>query len=331
MKEALYYTSESNKELKCFLCPKECIIQNGKTGSCRVRQNIDGKLYSAIYEKFTTVDFDPIEKKPLYHFYPGTKIFSLGTAGCNLSCQYCQNWETSQKSFNEVQTRKVTTEDVIRIRNAYNSIAVAYTYNEPLINYEFILETASEAHKYGLKNVLVTNGFISEEALYNLLPYIDAMNVDVKSFRDDFYKKICNGRIAPVLRTVEIAIKKKCHVEITNLLIPKLNDSAEEIEDLTDWVYSLGEQVPLHFSRYFPSHKMTIDATPLKTIHKARQIALEKLKYIYIGNVWEEKVNNTYCPSCKELLITRKGYVTIIKSLEKGHCKGCGNKVNVVQ
>ena len=321
----------AQKVLQCQLCPFLCVIESGQAGHCGVRENQDGKLYSLVYGQFVSVGIDPIEKKPLFHFYPGRDIFSLGTAGCNFQCSFCQNWEISQKKPAELNLREISSDDAVRMAKQYGTIGIAYTYNEPLINYEYVLECSEKAHNYGLKNVLVTNGYIQEEPLLKLLPHIDAVNIDVKSFRDEFYKKTCGGRLAPVLRTAEICIKKKVHVEITTLLIPHLNDSPEELEDLTDWVYSLGEEIPLHFSRYFPGYKMTADPTPLPTLHLARRIAVKKLKYVYIGNALEDKVARTYCPFCQELLITRNGYITSIQSLEKGHCKKCGNKVNVIQ
>lgn len=296
-----------------------------------MRQNQDGKLYSLVYEQFTAVNIDPIEKKPLYHFYPGSSIFSLGTAGCNFHCQFCQNWEISQKKPGELNLRQISNEDIVRMAKENKTMGIAFTYNEPLMNYEFVLTCAQKARRAGLKNVLVTNGYIQEEPLLKLLPFIDALNVDVKSFRDEFYKKICGGRLAPVLRTVEICVKKKVHLELTTLIVPHENDSTEEIEDLTDWVYSLGEDIPLHFSRYLPNYRMTIGPTTLAVLHKARQIAYKKLKYVYIGNVFEENQANTYCPYCQELLIARIGYQTTIKALEKGYCQKCGNKVNVIQ
>lgn len=333
MKEALYYFvfDKEKKVVQCLLCPFHCKIAPSRSGLCGVRENQEGKLYSLVYGQIASANIDPIEKKPLYHFYPGSMIFSLGTAGCNFRCQFCQNWEISQKKPQELNLREITSDDVIRMAKQYESIGVAYTYNEPFMNYEFVLECAQKAHEYGLKNVVVTNGYIEEEPFTNLLPYIDALNVDVKSFRDDFYKKICGARLSPVLRTVEICVRKKIHVELTTLLIPHLNDSNEELEDLTDWVYALGQEIPLHFSRYFPCYKMTADPTPLAVLHRARNIAVRKLKHVYLGNIFEEPVSKTYCPQCQELLIERQGYRTEIKNLEKGFCRKCGSKVNIIQ
>lgn len=332
MKDALYFEvrDKEKKQLKCNLCPWYCIISPDKVGNCHVRKNIDGKLFLLTYDKFTSVSMDPIEKKPLYHFYPTREILSLGTLGCNFHCQFCQNFEISQADFNETYLKTVTSNDAVALAKQYNSIGLAYTYNEPLINYEWLKDTMSEAKKYGMKNVLVSNGYINEEPFHNIVENIDAANIDVKSFRDEFYKKYCGGKLAPVLRTVEILVKKKKHVEITNLIIHGLNDSDEEISDLVDWVWSLGEEVPLHFSRYFPCYKMTVKATPFPTLEKARKIAQKKLRHVYIGNALELEYNRTYCPQCKEILIERRGYNTETVGLEDGRCKKCGYKISTL-
>jgi len=330
MKEALYYLPlGKNNKVQCFLCPHQCIIDEGKTGICRTRKNVEGKLFALVYDQFTSINMDPIEKKPLYHFYPGREILSIGTVGCNFKCKGCQNYEISQAEMGELPTRTVTSDDAVRLAKEYDSIGIAYTYNEPLINFEYLLETAHQAQKYNLKNVLVTNGYINEEPLVNLLPYIDAANVDVKSFRNDFYRDYCKGKLGDVLRTVEIMVGQKKHVEVTNLVIPTLNDSDSEVEDLTDWLYSLSDEIPLHFSRYYPCYKMTIKATPLATLERVRRIAQKKLKYVYLGNVWEKPESNTYCPNCKEILIERRGYSTKVVGLEKENCRNCGEKINI--
>lgn len=332
MKEALYFsvTDEMSKEVQCLLCPRKCIIEEGKLGNCRTRKNKGGRLYTLVYDQYVSVAMDPIEKKPLYHFFPGCEILSLGTVGCNLHCQFCQNWAISQKAINEVSTRTITPGEAVSLAKTYNSLGIAYTYNEPLINYEYVLDVAREAQKYGLKNVLVTNGYINEEPLVNLLPYIDAANIDLKSFKCDFYREYCQGTLSEVLRTVEIMFHHKKHIELTNLLIPGLNDKEEEIEDFTDWVCALSKDIPLHFSRYFPCYKMKINATPFSTLQKAKAIALKKLNYVYLGNVVEEVLICTFCPNCKSTLIERKGYYTKLVNLEGNYCKKCGEEINIV-
>ncbi len=330
MKEALYSSQVKGKTVQCFLCPNECVIQEGNTGICNVRKNIDGKLYSLTYGRASSVSVDPIEKKPLYHFYPGKEIISIGSIGCNFKCPFCQNFEISQSTYEDVTMRDVSSEEIVSLAKEYNSFGISYTYNEPLINYEFLLETSYLAHRYGLMNVLVTNGYINEAPLTNLLPFIDAANIDVKAFKNEFYKRQCKSSIGPVLRTVELMFKAKKHIEITNLIIPSLNDSLDEIKDLVDWISSLSVEIPLHFSRYFPAYKMSISATPLSTLKKARELALKKLRFVYLGNVWEEMGSNTYCPFCGNLLIERKGYRTKIIGLNGKVCNRCGKKINII-
>jgi len=329
MKEAMFYKliDKDKGIIKCLLCPKECLIKKGQLGFCRSRKNIDNKLYSLIYSKVSSYGFDPIEKKPLYHFCPGTSILSLGTVGCNFSCSFCQNWTISQGTIENVSVEELSPEEAVQLALDNNSPGIAYTYSEPLIWYEYVLDTAKLAKKNNLKNILVTNGFINQEPLLKLLPFIDALNIDLKSFRNSFYQKYCQGSLAPVLRTIEIA-KSYSHIEITNLIIPGLNDQEEEIKGLVNWVASQGENIPLHFSRYFPCYKMNIEATPISTLYKARDIAQKKLKYVYIGNIWDDEANTTYCGNCKRVLIKRTGYNIINLGLDKdGKCKFCGEKV----
>jgi len=313
--------------IKCLLCPKECLIKKGQVGFCRARQNIDNQLYSLIYSKVSSYGMDPIEKKPLYHFYPGTMVLSLGTIGCNFACAFCQNWTISQANIKDVQVEELSPEKAVQLALQNNSPGIAYTYSEPLIWYDYILDTAKLAKENNLKNILVTNGFINQEPLIKLLPFIDAMNIDLKSFRNSFYQKYCKGSLSPVLRTIKIS-KEYCHIELTNLIIPGLNDSEEEIKEMVDWISSLNEDIPLHFSRYFPCYKMDIKATPISTLYKARDIAQKKLKYVYVGNIWDEEANTTYCGNCKKILIKRTGYNIINVGLDKdGKCKFCGEKV----
>ena len=329
MREALFYDliDEDKGIIKCLLCPKECLIKKGQVGFCRVRKNIDNQLYSLIYSKVSSCGMDPIEKKPLYHFYPGTMVLSLGTIGCNFVCVFCQNWTISQVNIKDVQVEELSPEKAIQLALKNNSPAICYTYSEPLIWYEYILDAAQLAKKNNLKNILVTNGFINREPLIKLLPYIDAMNIDLKSFRNSFYQKYCKGSLSPVLNTIKLS-KEYCHIELTNLIIPGLNDSEEEVNNMTDWIASLDPKIPLHFSRYFPCYKMKIPATPISTLYKARDIAKKKLKYVYIGNINDVEANTTYCSECKKILIKRMGYKTINLGLDKeGNCKYCGEKV----
>ncbi len=271
-------------KVRCLLCPHFCLLKKGQKGKCGVRQNQNSRLYSLIYAEATSVALDPIEKKPLYHFHPGSFILSLGTKGCNLKCPWCQNWSISQGDLN-CPTEKLTPKEAVDKAKELGSFGIAYTYNEPFIWYEFVYDTARLAHQEGLNNVLVTNGYVNQKPLEEIIGFIDAMNIDIKSMESNFYQKYCQGKLAPVLNTAEFAAKR-CHIEITNLIIPALNDKEENFRKLTDWIaQKLGRDTPLHFSRYFPCYKMDIAPTPIETLKEAALIAREKLRYVYMGNV----------------------------------------------
>lgn len=283
MQEALYYEKLDGKRVKCHLCPYECLIPGEGRGACGVRLNKDGTLYTLVYGKTTGIALDPIEKKPLYHYHPGEYILSLGTRGCNLHCSFCQNWHISQET--EGAMEDIASDEIVERAKALKSFGIAYTYNEPFIWYEFVLQTAKLAKAEGLENVLITNGFVNIEPLKEMLPYINAMNIDLKAFDEDFYIKVCKGRLKPVLDVIKMSASK-CHIELTNLLIPTLNDSEDAIRKMVDWIYTnLGTDVPLHISRYFPCYTATLPPTPLETLKKAETIAKKKLKYVYLGNV----------------------------------------------
>ncbi|MCG0275772.1 MAG: AmmeMemoRadiSam system radical SAM enzyme [Thermosediminibacteraceae bacterium] len=327
MREAMFYQREENGGVKCFLCPHHCRISPGRSGVCRVRKNIDGRLYSANYGKISSLGLDPIEKKPLYHFYPGSLIFSVGSFGCNFRCKFCQNWQIAQGK--EVPTEYVPAEQLVKIaKSQHDNIGIAYTYNEPSIWYEYVIECANLAKKEGLKNVLVTNGFIEKEPLEQLLPYVDAMNIDVKAYTEDFYKNLAFGDLSKVKQTVERAAEA-CHVEITTLLIPGLNDREEEVEALACWLSSIRRDIPLHLTRYFPNYKMDLPPTPVSTLKKAREIAMRYLDYVYTGNVADEEGNSTYCPRCQEAVIRRYGYRVQMK-IRDARCPKCGYEISVV-
>lgn len=283
MTEARYYEKLDAKKVHCRLCPNECVILDGKVGSCGIRVNDGGTLYTAVYGKMTSIALDPIEKKPLYHYHPGEYILSVGTKGCNFHCSFCQNWQISQDMA--VPTEDVTSGEIIARAKASGSFGIAYTYNEPFIWYEFVSDTAKEAKREGLKNVLVTNGYVNTEPLEEILPLIDAMNIDLKSIDEDFYRKVCKGSVKSVLDVIKRSTRS-CHIEITNLIIPALNDSEECLTGLVDWIFeNVGADVPLHFSRYFPCYKLKVAPTPVETLKMAERIAKKKLKYVYLGNV----------------------------------------------
>lgn len=285
MREALYWESIADNRVACALCPHRCKILEGDVGICRVRRNVGGKLYSANYAQVSSISIDPIKKKPLYNFYPESNILSVGTFGCNLRCSFCQNWTIAHAN---PQTMQMSSEELVKEAlslKADGNIGIAFTYNEPSIWFEFILETVKMSKDVGLKNVLVTNGFINNEPLNELIPYIDAMNIDVKGFTDKFYSKICKGALEDVKKTVEISAKK-CHVEVTTLIIPELNDSIEEIDELASWLASIDNEIPLHLTRYFPNYEMrNKPPTPIDTLEKLKGQADKYLKYVYLGNV----------------------------------------------
>lgn len=283
MKEALYYEKLSSHKVRCHLCPYNCVIADGSRGACGVRINKAGVLYSEVYGKTTSIALDPIEKKPLYHYHTGELILSLGTKGCNLHCEFCQNWHISQDP--NAPTEDISCEEIVERAKELKSFGIAYTYNEPFVWYEFVLDTAKLAKVNNLENVLVTNGFVNMEPLEEMLPFIDAMNIDLKSLDEDFYTKVCKGKLKPILDVI-VRCHKSCHIELTNLIIPTLNDSEASIRKMVDWIYSnLGSEVPLHFSRYFPCYKMDLPPTPIGTLEMAEAIARERLKYVYLGNV----------------------------------------------
>ncbi len=330
-REVMFYEPGPDNRTDCKVCPRLCNISPGKRGFCRVRENRAGTLYATNYGECSAQALDPIEKKPLYHFHPGSLILSLGTVGCNLRCGFCQNWNIAHES---PPTTYLAPERAVELarqqkEKGYPCVGLAYTYSEPFMWYEYVYDTAKLACQAGLKNVLVTNGYISEEPLMALLPYIDAMNIDVKAFTDDFYKTNCAGRLDPVLRTVEIA-SQHCHVEVTTLLVTGLNDSPEEVERLIDWLAALDPEIPLHFSRYFPNYKMDLPPTPLQSLSRARETALKKLRYVYIGNAPELSASSTSCPGCGKMFIERQGYLVRAEDITDGSCPECGEKITVV-
>ncbi|MFZ5985703.1 MAG: AmmeMemoRadiSam system radical SAM enzyme [Bacillota bacterium] len=285
-KLAMFFNKMEDQKVHCYLCPHNCVIKPGGIGACRARKNFDGTLYSLNYGKITSAAMDPIEKKPLYRFKPGSMILSAGTFGCNLKCSFCQNWTIAHENPDAYDVTPEELVDKARELVPDGNIGIAYTYNEPSIWYEFVYDTARLIKEAGLSNVLVTNGFISKEALEKLLPFVDAMNIDVKAYTASFYYEICKGTLDNVKETVEIAAKK-CHVEVTTLVIPTLNDAVEEIAEMSRWLSSISSKIPLHLSRYFPNYKMKdIPPTPKETLVAAREEALKYLDYVYMGNVW---------------------------------------------
>ena len=326
MKPAKYWVKKEEGVVQCLLCPHQCTIKPGKEGICKNKKNIEGELYAHRYGEVSAIALDPIEKKPLYHFYPGSQILSIGTVGCNFQCKFCQNYHLVEAT---VPTEEVEIEELISSAKRHRSVGIAYTYNEPFISFEFVLDCAVRAREAGLKNVLVTNGYYNPEPFEELLPYIDAMNIDLKSLQDDFYRRLCGGRLEPVLKTIERA-HQDCLVELTNLLVTDENDSDEDIQKLVDWIASLDPEIPLHFSRYHPMYKFTNPPTPIERLERAYQIGREKLKWVYLGNVWGEQGQDSFCPNCGALLVRRRGYVVQVVDLEGNQCGKCKTKLNFV-
>ena len=331
MKEALFYEKLTNNKVKCTLCPHNCIIDDGKRGICRVRINKNGILYSEVYDKISSINNDPIEKKPLYHFFPGRDILSVGSVGCNLQCKFCQNWEISQTSVSDYHyIRNFNADEIVQlVLRGKNNIGIAYTYNEPIVWFEFMLEIAKIAKKKNLKNVMVTNAYINREPLEIILPYIDAYSIDLKSFADDFYKKITLSDLQPVKDNIKFLSKNNKHIELTNLVIPTLNDDVEIFEDMVKWIADeLGKNTVFHISRYFPTYKLKIEPTPVDKLLELFEIAKKHLNYVYLGNVSISDGENTICDNCGKTVITRQRYFVQTDGIDKdGKCKYCEKKI----
>ncbi len=327
MKEAMHYVKKENDVVQCELCPWKCVIADGERGVCGVRENQKGKLVALVYGKPVSISIDPIEKKPLFHFLPGTDVFSIGTVGCNLKCKHCQNWQISQER--EIMGEKLMPEEVVEQALENNCSSIAYTYNEPSIFFEYVYDTAKLANKKGLKNVMVTNGYINEKPLKELYRYIDGVNVDLKGFTEEFYTSVTGAHLQPVLDTIKRISKMKTWMEITNLIIPTKNDDLDKIREMCGWIFeNVGKNIPLHFSRFFPYYQMSeISPTSEDVLLKAREIAMKVgLNYVYIGNLLTEEGENTYCPESGKIAIERKGYNILKNDVEKGKCS-CGEKI----
>ncbi len=321
MKEALYWKKEG-KAVRCELCPRNCLIKEDSRGFCGARKNINGKLFSLVYANPSSLAVDPIEKKPLFHFLPNSKSFSVGTFGCNLGCLHCQNFEISREDP-EKHSADVSPARIVELAVNEGCKSISYTYNEPTIFFEYLVDIAKLAKKAGLKNIIVSNGYINQKPLKELIKHIDGANIDLKSFNNDFYKKICSAELDPVLETLKTLNKSKVWFEITNLIIPTKNDNLDEIKELCSWIKTnLGTDHPLHFSAFFPTHKL-IDVPPTteQFLHKARDVAIDiGLKHVYIGNVRTD--TNTMCSKCKKVVIER-AYFTAHSKLKNGKCPYC--------
>lgn len=328
-KEALFYTT-TPRGIRCEICPNDCTIKEGETGDCRNRMNHNGKLYSIAYGNPCAVHVDPIEKKPLNHFLPASRAYSIATAGCNLACLNCQNWTISQKSPKETKNYDLMPSKVVEEATKYECRSIAYTYSEPITFYEYTYDTSVLAHEKGIKNVLVSAGYIHEEPLQKLAGVIDAANIDLKSFSNDIYLKLNAGTLQPILDTLKILKERRVWLEITNLVVPNWTDDFDMIKKMCSWLAQNGfEDTPLHFSRFHPMYKLTqLQATPVSTLIKAREIASnEGIKFVYIGNVPGVDGTNTNCPECKEIVVERIGYRIVKRNLTGNKCVSCGTVI----
>ena len=335
MKEALFYKKLEEQKVKCELCPHNCLIGDGKRGVCGVRENQGGTLYSLVYGKVVSSHVDPIEKKPLFHFLPGSYSYSISTVGCNFRCDFCQNWEISQMPRDQhvIVGEDQTPEKVIKAALDNDCQSISYTYTEPTIYFEFAYDCAKLAKEKGLKNNFVTNGYMNLPVVEMIAPYLDAANVDLKSFREDYYRKICGGELQPVLEAIKLMKKLKIWIELTTLVIPGLNDSSEELTDIASFIKNeVGDDVPWHVSAFHPMYKM-LDRprTPVETLVKARDIGLKAgLKYVYVGNIPLPGSEDTYCSKCKKLLVQRSAFTVLKNSLKDGKCYSCGEPASGV-
>lgn len=336
MQEAMYYFGDSqNGTVKCALCPHGCHIQKGKTGICGVRLNSRSKLYSTNYGMVTGMHFDPIEKKPLYHFHPGSSILSVGTFGCNLQCVFCQNFHISHPANMEIlNTKSVSLNRILKASLEYiDNCGIAYTYNEPIVWIEYMFDIAVPARQQGLKNAMVSNGYINRKPLEQLLDVMDAFNIDLKAYTNSFYNDICGGSLQPVKNTLQAIAKRGKHLEITNLVIPGLNDDTKVFGEMVKWIAGeLGNDIPLHINRYFPSYRLQIHPTPTETLLRLRSLAMEMLNFVYIGNVSQGgDLSNTICPQCRKVVIERSGYSIELRGIDNlGNCIGCGRRIVVL-
>lgn len=332
-KEAILY-DKIGKSLNCKICERRCIISQGKAGFCQMRENDEGKIYSLNYAAASSVAVDPIEKKPLFHFYPGTTVFSLGSVGCNFRCKYCQNWGISQAELEHIPTRDMLPEEAIRLTKEYGCKSIAWTYNEPTMWFEYTLDSAKLAKKEDIKTVYVTNGYMSEESFQEIKPYLDAANIDLKGMSNKFYEDLCEARLKPVLDNIIRMYDAHIHIEVTNLLIPGYNDSNEDIKALISFmVEEVGVEVPLHFTRFFPQYQMqNIPPTNIESLKRAHDLAKESgMQYVYIGNAPTADGETTFCPECGEPIIKRDGFSVLSDEIKKTRkCPKCKAPLNII-
>ncbi len=328
--EAKYYETLEGNKVRCLLCPRQCVIPDGGSGFCLIRKNVGGKLYTTTYGELSSANYDPVEKKPLYHFYPSSNIFSIGTNGCNLDCKSCQNWEIARRV---TPRQSISFEDLVKLAGQYGSIGVAYTYNDPIVWFEYVKDAARVIKDAGLVNVMVTNGNINMDALKELLPFMDAFNVDLKGMDKGFYERFSSMPNANVWSVCEEIKRAGKHLELTKLIVPGFDEfTPEYFERFGKWVSeNLGENVPLHYSRFFPAYKLLdTTPTPVDVIDMAYKVTKQYLNYVYVGNVMDETRESTYCPKCGQMLVKRKGYDVQVLFTKDGKCPKCGRPVDFI-
>ena len=333
VREALLYTPLEDQTLQCFLCSHRCRIANGKFGICHVRENREGVLYTHAYGELVAQNIDPIEKKPLYHFLPGSSSYSIAAPGCNFQCDFCQNWQISQvKEARRIGARSeyVKPEEVVEQARGSRSKSISYTYTEPTIFFEYAYDVSRLAKEKGLYNVFVTNGFMTEEMIQMAHPSLDAANIDLKSFDDEYYKRLCKGRLAPVLKSIELMKRLNIWVEVTTLVVPGQNDSESDFQKIAAFLAGVDKSIPWHISRFYPQYKMDhLEPTPVRVLNQAYRIGKDAgLRYVYLGNVGEG--NNTYCYRCNKLLIERRGFWVNTYAIRDGACPDCHTPIDGV-
>lgn len=329
--EASFYEKLANKEVRCVLCPRECHVRDKKRGHCGVRENRGGTFYTLVHSRVCAANVDPIEKKPLFHYLPGTVAFSIATAGCNVNCRFCQNWDIAQSRPEHIPGDYVPPQRIVALARQYNCPTIAYTYSEPTVFSEFLMDTADAGHKAGVRSIVVSNGYIQHDALKQAWGKMDAVKIDLKSFSESFYTKIVKGRLKPVLETLVTLREMGKWTEIVYLVVPTLNDGDTEFRGLAQWVRAnLGPDVPLHFTQYHPEYRLkNLPMTPVPTLERAKAIAdAEGLHYVYIGNVPGHPAQNTYCPKCRKMLVERVGFTASSLLIGKdGSCPFCRHQI----
>jgi pyruvate formate lyase activating enzyme len=328
--EAEFYKKLEAREIECQLCPRKCHVGDRERGYCGVRENKGGKYYTLVYNNICSANVDPIEKKPFFHFLPGTSAFSIATAGCNLNCKFCQNWQISQFRPEQIKNFRMTPRDIASTAVQYDCRSIAYTYSEPTIFYEYMKDCAIEGNNDDISSVMVTAGYIEKEPLLKLLPHLAAVKIDLKSFREKYYDEICSGELKPVLDSLVTIKESEKWLEIVYLMVPTLNDEPAEIRELCDWIIrELGPDVPVHFTRFHPQYLLKdLPPTPVKSLETAYKIARDKgLNYPYVGNVYGHSGEDTYCPNCGEAIVERSGFRIDSMEIENGACKKCGQAI----